>query len=273
MIVGREDFYREQGYFILWVFNMLDPDQYTTKDIYVGNQKNVFVFNERVNALSESSGVLTFECHYKQPRNDNGAVVDVWECQDVTLRDLTFDRERMQAFWYDYDRAEREIQRAKLLEDFEYYWLRERPCLDSEVVDISGRDGGYEERFESLFGVEAGWINSKAVKVLDVLYAIRNTPAANAGQNVGNYRINLFALIDVMFNSQKPFLWVILWALDEYGHRNGFKDRPAFKNKVEKYRSGRKNRDLAYQRDTRYDPLFKILFPKLGTRLDAKTDW
>lgn len=108
--------------------------------------------------------------------------------------------------------------------------------------------------------------------MLDALYTIRDTPAEKAGQLVGNYRINLFALVDVVFNSRKPILWVVLWALDEYRHRDGFKNRPAFNNKVDQYRKGRKNRDPVYQRETQYDPLFKLLFPQHGPKLDIKTD-
>lgn len=270
VIVGREDFYRKHGIFILWIFNRHDPDQYTTKNIYVGNQKNVFVFNERVKALSDETGILTFECYYKRPMLDQGKIDDVWVCRDVTLRDLTFDRERMQVFWHDYDRAEREVQQDKLLADFEKYWCRERPGLNAEEVDISARDRLYEVRFETLCGIEPGWARSQAAKALDILYAIRNTSPEKAGQHVANYRINLFAAIDVMFNSRKPFLWATLWALDVYGHREVFENRPAFKTKVNQYKTAKAARDPAYRRETRYDPLFKIIFPQLAPKLEIE---
>jgi competence CoiA-like predicted nuclease len=267
VIVGREDFYREQGVFILWIFNKLDPAQFTARDISVGNQKNCFVFNERVKILSEKTGVLTFECHYKRPTAEQGQIIDVWECRDVTLRDLTFDQERMQAFCHDYDRAERELQLSTLLKDFERYWCRERPRLNAELVDTSGRDWLYEERFETLCGIEPGWSRSKVAKVINVLYAIRNTPAEKASQPVENYRVNLFALVNVMFESRKPFLWVLLWALEVYGHGDSFRGRIAFKNKVAQYKNAAKDKDPAYQRQTRYDPLFKLLFPQLVDKL------
>lgn len=272
VIVGREDFYREQGVFILWVFNKLDPNQYTTKDIYVGNQKNSFVFNERVKGLSVKTGVLTFECHFKRPTIDKGKIVDVWQSRDVTLRDLIFDRERMQVFCHDYDQAERILEQSKLLADFERYWCRVRPTLDAEEIDIPSQDWLYEKQFKILCDIEPGWVRSNAAKVLDVLYAIRDTPSEKAGQLVGNYRINLFAVVDVMFNSRKPFLWAVLWALDVYGHGNGFRSRPAFKSKVSQYKAAKKNRDSAYRRETRYDPLFKVLFPQLASKLDIEAD-
>lgn len=273
VIVGREDFYREQGVFILWVFNRLDPDQYTTKDIYNGSQKNVFVFNERVQALSEATGVLTFECHYKRPTLEKRKIVDVWEWQDITLQELTFDQERMQAFWHDYDRAESDLQKIRLRADFEHYWCHERPTLNAEIDDIPRRDREFEQQFKSLWGVAPGWPGSKAAKVLDALYAIRNTPPGNAGHVVANSRINLYATIDVLFNTRKPFLYLTLWALREYGHGECFRGRPAFENKVARYRQAIAERDLAYRRDTQYDPLFKRLFPELAPRLDIETAW
>lgn len=271
VIVGREDFYRGQGVFILWVFNRLNPEQYTTKDIYVGNQKNCFIFNERVKALSKETGILTFECHFKRPRLSSGEIVDKWESRDITLKDLTFDQNRMQAFWHDYDQAELELRRAKLLCDFEAYWCRERIKLDS--LTITAKNIKYEAAFHALFNIEKGWTRSKAANVLDALYAIRDTPAAKAGQVISNRNSNLFSLVDTMFNSRKPFLFVVLWALKEFGHRDNFKNRIAFKNKVIQYKSARKNRDQAFRREQEFDPLFKILFPQLVPALGKETEW
>ena len=267
VIVGREDFYREQNVFIFWVFSKFDPEQFTTRDISVGNQKNCFVFNERGKILSEMTGILTFECHYKRPTVEQGQINDVWECRDVTLRDLTFDRNRMQAFWHDYDQTKRDLQLCTLLEDFERYWCRERPGLNAELVDIPGRDRLYERKFETLCNIELGWTRSKAAKVIDVLYAIRDTPAEKASQLVINHRINLFALVNVMFESRKPFLWVLLWALEMYGHGDGFRGREVFENKIAQYKIAVKSQDPAYIRETRYDPLFKLLFPQIADKL------
>lgn len=270
VIVGRDDFYREQGVFILWVFNRLKPEQYTTKDIYVANQKNCFIFNERVKALSMETGVLTFECHFKRPQLSSGEIVDKWESRDITLGDLTFDRERMQAFWHDYDQAERECRREKLLGEFEVYWRRKRTQLDWD--NATAANMRFEADFHDLYGIEKGWARSAAANVLDALYAIKDTHPAKAAQVVSGYNINLFSLIDTLFNSRKPFLYVILWALEDFGHRDNFKDRPAFQNKVIQYKAARKNRDEAYQRERRFDPLFKVVFPKLAPHLEKEAD-
>lgn len=261
VIVGRDDFYREQGVFILWVFNRLKPEQYTTKDIYVANQKNCFIFNERVKALSMETGILTFECHFKRPHLSSGEIVDKWECRDITLGDLTFDRGRMQAFWHDYDQAERGLRREKLLGDFEAYWRRERTQLDWD--NATAANMRYEAEFHDLYGIETGWARSAAANVLDALYAIRDTHPTKAAQVVSGYNINLFSLIDTLFNSRKPFWWVILWALKVFGHQNSFKGRLAFENKVSQYRFARENRDETVRRERRFDPLLKILFPQL----------
>lgn len=271
VIVGREDFYRKQGVFILWVFNKLDPDQYTTKDIYVGNQKNCFIFNERVKALSREAGILTFECHFKRPRLSQGKIVDEWKSQDVTLKDLTFDRNRMQAFWHDYDQAENRLQRAMLLGEFETYWCHERTKIDSEAS--AAKNMRFEKAFHAQFGIELGWTKSKAANVLDALYDIRNTPTTKADQIVSNRNSNLFSVIDTMFNSRKPFLWVVLWALNVFDHRDNFKNRPAFINKMALYKAASNNRDEAYRREQAFDPLFKILFPQLAPHLEKETEW
>ena len=100
VIVGREEFYRSQGVFILWVFRHFDPNQYTARDIYVGNQKNVFVLNKRVLERSQAESQLTFECHYKEPFLDGLEIRDRWVIQDLTLNDLTYDQDNMQAYFF-----------------------------------------------------------------------------------------------------------------------------------------------------------------------------
>ncbi len=264
VIIGREDFYREQGVFILWIFNKLDPDQYTVRDIYVGSQKNCFLFNERVREISLQSGVLTLECRYKKPVLIEGKIVDEWHTSDVTLEDLTFDPERMQAFLFDYDTAEKDLLRPQLLTEFQTYWCLNRSEAEFEEMDYWNRR--FEEKFSKLFDIQPGWTRSKVTNVISALYSLQ------LGRPV-NYDQNLFALVDTMLHYRKPFTFVILWAIEVFGHKDAFKDRRAFQKKLALYKKAKEERIWDFRREKKYDLLLGALFPELIEPLAKDTGW
>ena len=80
VIVAREDFYRELGTYIMWVFNEFNPERlrFTEKDIYWQNMANAFVVDERTMALSSARGVLVLECHYLVPFFNDGDIDHRW---------------------------------------------------------------------------------------------------------------------------------------------------------------------------------------------------
>lgn len=255
VIVGREDFYRGQGVFILWVFNKFDTEKFTVRDIYVGSQKNCFIFNDRTLALSLDRGALTFECHYEEPVVANGEIIDEWHEIDVTLEDLTFDQDRMQGFWFDYELAEKKHLQEKLLVQMEEYWCGQREAL--EVESRAPWDKHFEEEIAELFGVDPGWARYDVVKILSALYSLQK------GQ-VFNYDLNLFGLVDTMLTHRKPFTFVVLGAIHVFGHWEAFKDRPAFTRKLDMYGVAKRKRDPTYRREKRFDSLFVAIFPELG---------
>ena len=117
----------------------------------------------------------------------------------------------------------------------------------------------YVDEFHEEFGVPKEYGRSCLPKFLYALYSIRD------GKVYGYDLANLFSLVDVTLNQYKQFTFVLLWALATYGHRDKFKDRPAFGAKVEKYKSNIKADE--YKRDVRFDKLFSFLFPELQQKL------
>lgn len=259
VIVAREDFYRSKGTFIFWVFNQFQPNIFTTKDIYVGNQKNLFVFNERTCALSQSKNTLVFECHYKEPYLQNGSLKELWCCRDVDLDDLIFDREAMQAYWFPYNQKLMDLQLISLRERFEQYWCEKRDSLEPEIR--SARDKSLIAEMRSYLDVPEDFMTSHAQKLLYLLYSLKRGESIHTKQN-------LFALVDVTQNFRKQFSQMILWGIGAFGYKEEFMQRPAFQKKYAAYCDGVKNNDPDYRRDTRYDQLFLFLFPKIASRIE-----
>jgi hypothetical protein len=258
VIISREEFYRNQGVFIVWVFDQLQLDRFTTKDIYIGNQKNIFLFNEASLQTSNQGNRLFFECHHKKPILEGNHIVDSWEQLFAGLQEITFDHQRMQAFYFDYDAARRDLVNLLLRKEFEGYWRIKRATMNPTLVH--NQDEIFKQRLMEHLGLSESVLTSTITKVLDCLYSIKTS-------KICNYNGNLFHLIDVMMNYRKPFIFVITWALEIYGHRKLFESRPAFLRKVEEYHHGVNIRDPEYARDRTFDPLFKLLFPELSDKL------
>lgn len=52
VIVDRENFYKENNTYIMWIFLEFDCEQFTQLDISYANKSNTFVFDEEARNLS-----------------------------------------------------------------------------------------------------------------------------------------------------------------------------------------------------------------------------
>ena len=255
VIVGREDDYRSAGVFIIWVFRDFDPERFVTKDIYVGNQKQVFVLTKRAMELSRSNESLVLECYYKVPEAYNGSLIENWHQSDVMLADMTFKQDKMQAFYHNYDEARGLLESSLLRSRFENYWCEVRPGLDP--IERNEKDIEFQvELSAKLLGIPKKW-DSSIEGFLNALYSLhRRTPIA--------YKMNLFGIVDNALNSRKQYSYVLFKAVELFGCGEMFKRRDAFKTKLKQYRDER-NTNPKYLRNRDYDTLFMFLFPVLCT--------
>ena len=110
-IVDRDIFYRLNNYFIIWVFNFEDNQEYVNlenlmcKDIYYANKRNVFIFDQEAQLESLKKGELILTCnwldldntwHYPLNKNGKNGVL-------VSLDQLQYDLETNKPFYYDAD--------------------------------------------------------------------------------------------------------------------------------------------------------------------------
>lgn len=104
VVVDRDIFYRLNGYFIIWVFNFDDNKEYVNlynlmcKDIYYGNKRNIFIFDQKAQQISEEAGELFLRCQWL---DEEGKFT---EGVYLTIDQLSFDTESCKPFYVDADK-------------------------------------------------------------------------------------------------------------------------------------------------------------------------
>lgn len=104
VVVDRDIFYRLNGYYIIWVFNFDDNKEYVNlynlmcKDIYYGNKRNIFIFDQKAQEMSSEAGELYLRCQWLDA---NGKFT---EGEYLTVDQLSFDNESCKPFYVDADK-------------------------------------------------------------------------------------------------------------------------------------------------------------------------
>lgn len=266
VIVDRESFYRENGTYIMWVFNEFDTERlrFTEKDIYWQNKANAFVIDDRTMTLSLERGELVLDCRYLVPDLRGGTIVQHWESRDVTIADLTFDPETYKVYYHDLDKARSdiELERVRLeLQEFEEYWLT-RARLDFETAE--SRDIKYCRLLSRLQPVRVERFDRRLAGVLDALYSAKH------GRVIGSNFQNLNSVANNILEHYKDFTHVFGWALRTFGRLANIEaadKKGSYKAKTDRYIQGVRKRDPEYKQNKDVNQIFKLLFPELSDHL------
>ncbi len=117
-IVERQEFYRENQTYILWIFNHFEEDEerrkFTQSDVFYSNNRNGFEFDKKAQELSEKQNDLILNCHYEKPvitENIYGfwEIEYIWKQEYVSLSQLTFD-ENYKVYYYNVEAEEKNLQ-------------------------------------------------------------------------------------------------------------------------------------------------------------------
>ncbi|HRN28057.1 MAG TPA: DUF6035 family protein [Ignavibacteriaceae bacterium] len=115
VITKRQNFYKQNGVFILWVFYRFNIDdeqrRFTDNDVIYTNNQNAFIFDEE--AILESKRVkdLVLKCYFKNYKVTFNEIDGIWEQRFVKLSELTFLKDQRKVFFFD---SESERQKALL---------------------------------------------------------------------------------------------------------------------------------------------------------------
>lgn len=252
VIVERELHYREDKTFVIWLFDKFDIEnlRFVHKDIYYSNHGNAFVIDGDARRRSREAGALIVHCYRHISASDT--TEEIWLDDFVSLDQLTFDEKFFRAYYTD-------MELDQLRAEFEGYWLAKGN------MDYDARLETKRRLVEKLWNRGFFFDESAELsRMLDALYSLKT------GQMIGfRYEQDPIArLTHHVLDQRKPFLYIYLWALEKYGHRDVIQksDRSGnFKRKVDNFRKSRSKNE--YARERRYDALFSFLFPPLAEKL------
>lgn len=110
-ILGRHDFYKRHGIYLIWVLDDIDvkdQDSFELDIKYLTSYQNFF-------SLNVSSDDFNLRCRYKRVRTDDLVVKSKWREKNISLSELKFDFHKYEVYWYDYGYQE-QLAKDKLPE-------------------------------------------------------------------------------------------------------------------------------------------------------------
>ena len=272
VILARQAFYLQRGSLLVWVFRSFRKEQslMTQDDIFYFT-RNLFVVNADTVAASRAAGAFLLDCHWAKPVLVDGRQQTVWESARVSFHDLTRDRQRGCVYYFDYDRAVRELEwQAKterperIKKEFEDWWWRQQPKNAPKESDTPwqalrgllrergvalpyyyGTDG-IDALLRMLFTVKAGKPHGQLKKWISSIHCFESYRS----------RARLLRVALVFFDRRDQLR--LEDATGAYASKS--------KGTREKILSG----DPDYDHDAKYDDLVRFLFPGL---LESHPKW
>lgn len=108
VITAREEFYKRNEIYTLWVFNKVekvDNEQtFTQMDIFYNNNYNAFEFDHEAIKKSIENRTLFFNCHFHFPYIDDSKIKIKWESELISIDEVSFDSENFKVFYFDYEK-------------------------------------------------------------------------------------------------------------------------------------------------------------------------
>ena len=113
-VIARDDFYRREGIFIIWVFSRFDLSRAAVVDEAFFNRRNLFVLDKDAINQTIECKVLTFTGHHQVPRFRGKLVHDAWTSRLIGLGDVAFPEDTLRPYFFDYDAECKRIEAVRL---------------------------------------------------------------------------------------------------------------------------------------------------------------
>ncbi len=271
VMAERRLFYKEQGAMLIWIMATFDPSwaRLPEKDIFYPNNRNIFVGNDATLAESRRRGAMVLLACWSEPY-DAGKSSPAFQSREqlVEFGDLTLDRERQRAYFFDTDGEEERLKNllvnAPLRAAFERYWFAylengSDPDLVPVWLDLRDRFRGK--------GVSLPEHPSEVEPLLNSIYSARD---AHVGRLVGWRFADLAKLAHHLFDKHKPLLWPFRLALKAFHREEMIRSHDPHRKwraKVPIYTAAIAAGDPAYRSPSYALGLLAILFPSMAASL------
>lgn len=139
-VIKRDDFYRQEGIFIIWLFNSLDLRRATVRDEAFFNRRNIFVLDQGAMDQSVLAERLTFNGTFQRPILVGKSIKEEWQSHFITLDDVQFPTPSFRPYFFDYDAAHFVLKTK----------LAETECKRLEEEQDEWRQAGLHSRKQEL---------------------------------------------------------------------------------------------------------------------------
>ena len=127
VITRRQQFYKEQGIYIFWIFHTFnlndDVRKLTYNDVVYTNNQNAYVFDKETYELSLAENDLILKCYYKSYFRNYRELCERWECSFIKLSDLTFDEKSYRIYFHNSEEQKKHVEDD--IKEFKAELLRE----------------------------------------------------------------------------------------------------------------------------------------------------
>ena len=127
VITRRQQFYKEQGIYIFWIFHTFDINddirKLTYNDVVYTNNQNAYVFDKETYELSLAENDLILKCYYKSYFRSYQELSERWECSIIKLSDLTFEEKSYRIYFNNSEEQKKNIEDE--IKEFKAELLRE----------------------------------------------------------------------------------------------------------------------------------------------------
>lgn len=139
VINSRQEFYRENKTYIIWVFSVFETDderrKFTQSDVFYNNNRNGFELDEEAKQRSIQEKDLVLKCNFQKPVTKSNRIDFEWVSEYVKLSELTFDSNNYKVYFYDVE-GESEKLKVELVMNRSPLIYRIRNGDDSKVIDL-----------------------------------------------------------------------------------------------------------------------------------------
>lgn len=285
-VIRRDEFYRREGIFIIWVFRSFDLNRATVRDEVFFNHRNLFVLDETAERHTAVSNRLTFSGHFQKPYATSLAIKDTWDMRAVSFDDISFPVPSYRPFFFDYESARRQFEEEQLAVERK----RHQEALQSAINDyVAAARTYYESDFDSkqkqpildaanvIYGIHyapksIAMLSDKRFfgwhRVLPVLLSIKHDVAIS--YDVGTaYRVIEAATRQTFEDMEHCFTVLYLWAYSVFKPTVTEKQRIWVKNLANKVKESVDAGEQTYIRYTGFDEVIMLIFPELREKLSS----
>lgn len=291
-VIARDEFYKRDGIFIIWVFAGFDIHRATVTDEAFFNRRNLFVLDPAAMQHTAENGVLAFNGYRQIPQLSDAQLFDEWAASFITLKDVIFPSDNFRPYFFDYNSALKslKIEKAKLerekkentwqmaLESYidlakDYYNKYESQDAENAKAALLSKVGQLEEHdywrhdFASLREYNFyGWHG-----VLSVLLSIKlNQPISY------NKKLTIFRIIEAGVRTgyrdvgNHAFAIMYLWAYKAYKPDMTPKNKRWLLDYAYKIKASIERGENTYRRFNGYDGVIRSLFPEMIEFIDPE---